>query len=69
MNKEILKVGFSWIYGIAAGYFVHRALNGKAEELIIDGGIANAGAIGFGHGAITTGVGLMTAGAIYAALK
>ena len=55
-----MRIGFKVASGVAAGYFVMKATEEKAQELVVDGGIANAFVIGFGQGALASAAALMT---------
>lgn len=59
MNKTLIVVqlGCKAMLGMAAGYFAYRALEEKAEELLEDGGVVNAIAIGVGHVALSSAAG------------
>lgn len=50
--SNVLSLGMKVIVAISAGWFVHRMLEDKADELIQDGGMINAFAIGCGETAI-----------------
>jgi hypothetical protein len=49
---KIVGVGFKIFAAFAAGYFVHRMVDDKANELVQDGGVVNAMLIGAGEGAV-----------------
>ena len=53
---KVVRIGFKMFAGFAAGYFVHRMINDKAEELIDEGGAANAFLIGAGEAAVVASV-------------
>ena len=46
--------------GISAGYYVYKATNEKANELVRNGGVVNAFFIGAGQTALAVGAGLAT---------
>ena len=52
--EKIVVIGFKVFSAVAAGYFVHRMVKDKADELIENGGVANAFMIGAGEGAVVT---------------
>ena len=58
---ETFRTMYKLFAGIAVGYTVHRLLEDKANELVEDGGIVNAFAIGAGQMGIA-----MTAGHVAA---
>ena len=49
-----IRIGFKIAAGVAAGYFVMKATDEKAEELIQEHGIINAFVIGAGQGALAS---------------
>ena len=57
---DTMRIGFKVASGMAVGYFVIKATEAKAQELVVDGGIANAFVIGCGQGALASAAALMT---------
>ena len=49
---KIVGIGFKLFAAVAAGYFVHRMVDDRAQELIDDGGVVNAVMVGAGEGAV-----------------
>lgn len=45
-------IGYKLLAGVSVGYFVLKATDKKADELVEDGGIVNAAAVGLGQGAL-----------------
>lgn len=64
MNNENLLNGASLacsiFTGISAGYYVYKATNEKADELVCNGGVVNAFFIGAGQMALAVGAGVAT---------
>ena len=64
MNTENLVNGASLVgsifTGISAGYYVYKATEEKADELVRNGGVVNAFFIGAGQVALAFGAGLAT---------
>lgn len=56
---KVVLIGFKIFSGIAAGYFVYKAVNEKADELAQDGGMLNAFMIGAGETAVVTAAGAL----------
>jgi len=54
-----IRIGFKILAGVSAGYFVLKATDKKADELLDDGGMVNAFVIGAGQGALATVVGTL----------
>ena len=59
MKKALnaIRIGAKLAAGITAGYFVLKATDKKADELVEDGGIVNAAVIGAGRGALAAATG------------
>ena len=55
MKKALnaIRIGAKLAAGITAGYFVLKATDKKADELVEDGGIVNAFVVGAGQAAIS----------------
>ena len=64
MNNENLVNGAGLVgsifTGFSAGYYVYKATNEKANELVRNGGVVNAFFIGAGQTALAVGAGLAT---------
>ena len=57
---KVIVIGYKLLAGIAAGYFVLKATDKKADELVDDGGMVNAAVIGVGQGALAVVAGTLT---------
>lgn len=51
---NVFRFGFKILAGVSAGYFVLKATDKKANELVDEGGMMNAVAIGMGQGALAS---------------
>lgn len=49
---KVVGIGMQLVVAACAGYFVHRMVNDKAEELAQEGNALNAFAIGAGEAAV-----------------
>jgi hypothetical protein len=45
-------IGYKLLAGVSVGYFVLKATDKKADELVEEGGMVNAAAVGLGQGAL-----------------
>jgi len=54
-----IRIGFKILASVSAGYFVLKATDKKADELVHDGGILNAAVIGYGQGALAAAAGAL----------
>ena len=55
--KKTLKaiiIGYKILAGVSAGYFVLKATDKRASELVDEGGMLNAAVIGLGQGALAS---------------
>lgn len=66
MKKALnaIMIGYKLFAGVSAGYFVMKATDKKAEEMIEDGGIVNAFVVGAGQGALAMAAGAVVASVI-----
>ena len=55
MKKALatIEIAYKLLAGVSAGYFVMKATEEKADDLLDDGGIVNAFVIGAGQAAIS----------------
>ena len=54
-----VRIGIKLIAGISAGYFVHKAIDKKANEMLEDGGMVNAFVVGAGQSALSITAGTL----------
>lgn len=61
MKKALatIEIAYKLLAGVSAGYFVMKATEKKADDLLDDGGIANAFVIGAGQAAISLATGAL----------
>ena len=54
MKKALnaIRIGYKLLVGVSVGYFVLKATDKKADELVEEGGMINAAAVGLGQSAL-----------------
>lgn len=52
-------IGYKLLAGVSAGYFVMKATEKKADDLVDDGGMVNAFVVGAGQAAISLATGAL----------
>ena len=61
MKKALamIEIAYKLLAGVSAGYFVMKATEEKADDLLDDGGMVNAFVIGAGQAAISLATGAL----------
>lgn len=49
---KVVGIGMQLVVAACAGYFVYKCVNDKAQELVDEGGVVNAIAVGAGEAAV-----------------